>query len=298
VKRLLLAAIAASMAPVGACVLDLSDLTGGPRDGGGGASTSSAAAGGASASGGGSGGGLGPLDCAPCPAGGCAPATVVSGKEAALATGLAVTDEGLYWTSRTGGTVMRLPAGGGPAQVLAKAQSPVAVAVSGVLGSGLAGAGGIVLHGASAFWTEQGDGNQNGNVDMSPKSGGGLVRIASALQLPTAVAADDLYVYWTEADATAGKVRRCPYAAGFCNSPQDLATGLAAPIDLGLAGGRVYWIDEGDGRVLSCPIAGCAGGAPRVHASGRIGLQHLAVGASCVFWTDDVGGGSVSKAPL
>jgi hypothetical protein len=292
----------------------------------------------------------------------------VSGNEATMAGGIAVTSEGLYWGSLGDGTMRRLAASGGAPAVLAKTGAPRVLAIAGGYAtwiggmglngctvsacqatlkllsdsgsgaftslaydghdvyfsgsagsfsgsvwscappSGCSGAGltmlgsvaaqGIAVHGPHVLWTDPGNGNQNGNVDVSPTTGGGFTDVASALQLPTGIAADDAYVYWTEADPTAGKVRRCPYTVGYCANPEDLATGLSAPIDLALAGERVYWLDQGDGRVLSCPVTGCAGGPPQVHASGRTGLQHIAVGASCVFWTDGDGGGSVSKAAL
>jgi hypothetical protein len=365
VRPFLLAVVAAPALVLAACVIDLGGLTGGVPDGGaagGSAAASSAsgsAAGGAAAS---------VLDCAPCPAGGCAATTLASGADADGPAGVAVDSDGLYWVNQGGGTVMRLPASGGPAQVLAQATAPSVIAVTGgyavwaaqdgvygcstascagstvhiavatvggsiqgvaydgtyvyytdegsgpdtgvavrcppqagcpgavTLGNNLDAPLGIALYGDLAFWTEQADGNLNGNLDDSPKGGGGQLRIASALQSPTGVAADGTDVYWTEADPSAGKVRRCPYAGGYCMTPEDLATGLAAPLDLALAGGRVYWSDSGDGKVLSCPVAGCGGGTPRAHATGRTGLRRIALGASCVFWSDDQGGGSVSKA--
>jgi len=163
------------------------------------------------------------------------------------------------------------------------------------LGSGFSAPLGITLHDALVFWTEQGNGNQNGNVDQSSTGGGAFNRDASSLQLPTAVAADDTSVYWTESDPTAGRISSCPYAGGYCMNPDTIETGLAAPLYIGLGGGRVYWSNAGDGTVVSCPTTGCGKSMPRVHASGRMGLRHIAVGASCVFWTDDQGGGSVSK---
>ncbi len=155
---------------------------------------------------------------------------------------------------------------------------------------------GVALYDAQVFWTEQADGNQNGAVYQSPKGGGGPMQVTASINLPTAVAADGADVYWTESTTTGGKVRRCPYTAGYCMNPEDLATGLAAPLDVAVGGGRVYWSDSGDGRVLSCPSSGCGAGAPTVHASGRTGVKRIALGATCVFWTDDQGGGSVSKA--
>jgi hypothetical protein len=130
---------------------------------------------------------------------------------------------------------------------------------------------------------------------MSPKGSGGALTVSASLNLPTAVVADSTYAYWTQSTPTGGTVSRCAYGPGYCMTVDDLATGLMAPLDLALGGGRLYWTDSGDGQVLSCPSTGCGTSAPRQHAIGRAGLRHLAVGSTCVFWTDDQGGGSVSK---
>jgi hypothetical protein len=190
------------------------------------------------------------------------------------------TDQG---TGASDGIAARCPpAAGCPGQV--------------TLGNGYDVALGVALYDALVLWTVNGNGNQNGAVFYSPKGGGGASQVTASLTLPSALAADGLDVYWTEAVANGGKVRRCPYGGGYCQNPDDLATGLAAPLDLALGGGRVYWSDIGDGLVLSCPTAGCGSSPPTVHASGRTGLRRIALSQTCVFWTDDEGGGSVSKA--
>jgi hypothetical protein len=153
---------------------------------------------------------------------------------------------------------------------------------------------GIAVYGTQVFWTNQGDGQQNGSVDQSPKGASGVEVIASSLSLATGVGSDGADAYWTEATATGGKVRRCPSGAN-CQTPEDLATGLAAPLGLAVGGGRVYWADGADGTVQSCPSAGCGAGQPTMHASGRTGARAVALGATCLFWIDEVGGGSIVK---
>jgi hypothetical protein len=228
-----------------------------------------------------------------CPASGCAAATV---KIAGALTngsiqGVAYDGQYVYYTDDGG-------AGGGPNNGEAVRCPPNAGCHGGVvLGPGLNLPGGISLYGDEVFWTETADGNQNGNIDFSPK-GGDLSQLASELDLPTTVVADDTYAYWPLHEATGGKIQRCAWGAAPCATPDDLATGLSAPLDVGLANGRIYWSDTGDGEVLSCPTSGCAGAPPEVHASGRQDLRHIALGTSCVFFTDDTNGGSVSKAPL
>jgi hypothetical protein len=162
------------------------------------------------------------------------------------------------------------------------------------LGTNLWLPAGISFHNDQVYWADVATGNQNGSIARSPKAGGGMVQVAAVLDLPTSVVADDMYAYWTEATATGGKVRRCPWSS-YCMTIDDLATGLAAPLDLAIGNGRVYWSDSGDGKILSCPASGCGASPPRVHASGLAAPRRVALGATCVFFTDDTGGGSVSK---
>jgi len=153
----------------------------------------------------------------------------------------------------------------------------------------------IVTQGSSVFWADLGDGQGNGTVFRSPKTGGPS-QIISALFLPTAVAADGSYVYFLES-VPGGKVQRCPVSGGYCNTPEDIAPADAfkKPFDLVISGGRIYWSNVEDGSIRSCPTPGCSGEAPRVHVSGRQGLRRFALGGSCIFWVDDTSGGSVMK---
>ena len=158
---------------------------------------------------------------------------------------------------------------------------------------------GVALHGGSVFWIDQGNGNQNGNVAFGIKTGGSFTQVSAVLNLPTGLAVDATYVYWTE-QLAAGRILRCPYAAGYCPSPIDAAAAagpLGRPLDITLGGGRMYWSNADTGSILSCPTPGCGSAPPRVHATGRQGLRHVAVNATCLFWTDDTAGGSVLRVP-
>ncbi|MFT3773754.1 MAG: hypothetical protein QM820_50925 [Minicystis sp.] len=159
---------------------------------------------------------------------------------------------------------------------------------------------GVELYGGRAFFLDQGNGNQNGNVSSAPKSSQILTQHAASLNFPTGVAVDDTYVYWTEREPS-GHVRRCAYGSGYCDNPEDVAPaagGLARPSDIRIGGGRIYWMNADDGSIMSCPQPGCGGSEmPKVHVSGRQSLQRLVVGASCVFWTEGGNGGAVLKMP-
>jgi hypothetical protein len=167
------------------------------------------------------------------------------------------------------------------------------------IASGQIAPGDITVAGDSVFWVDVGTGDDNGNLYKAAKSGLDLTQITAALVLPSGVAADDAYVYWAQRSQD-GKVLRCPHDQGYCDVPEEIAPAadpLAEPLDLALAGGRLYWSNAGDGALLSCPLPGCGQAAPRVHASGRQSLRRIAIGSSCLLWVDDTGGGGVFELP-
>ncbi len=157
---------------------------------------------------------------------------------------------------------------------------------------------GLFLTVDSIFWMARGNGQANGAIHKSSRTGPGQTDLAAALVLPTGLAADDTYVYWTEA-TTSGAVLRCDHTQGYCTTPVNVAPkagALGLPIDLIIAGARIYWNENSKGTISSCPLPGCAAAEkPRLHATGRQGVHRIAAGSSCLFWTDDVNGGTVDK---
>ena len=148
-----------------------------------------------------------------------------------------------------------------------------------------------------AFWNDVGSGNMNGTIGRSPKGAADYTQIAAARSLPTGIAVDETYVYWTE-ELPEGHVYRCPFAAGYCDAPEDIvpaAGPLGRPSDIQIGGGRIYWTSLDDGSIVSCPQPGCGDAMPKVHVTGRTGLSRLAVGSYCLFWTENSGGGAVLK---
>lgn len=195
----------------------------------------------------------------------------------------------VFWTDRgtadnaSDGRVMRCsPADCQPTAVASVQQAPVGLAVAG----------------DTLFWTYQADGFPSGHIYRNLKLGQGSNDHAAGLILPTGLATDDIYVYWTQWTGD-GKVQRCPHSQGYCQSADDVmpAAGLLGhPRDVAVLGARVYVSTADDGAIRSCPAPGCAAGEmPRLHATGRVGLHRMAVGATCVFFTDESSGGSVMK---
>lgn len=156
---------------------------------------------------------------------------------------------------------------------------------------------GLFVGGGHVFWTNQGDGFETGSVFLRAKSGGVPGEIVQGQRLPAGVAADDTYVYWARGTSD-GRILRCAYLEGYCNTPVDVAPAagdLGHPGDLVIAGSRLYFSTTDDGTVRSCPEPQCGQEMPTVHVSGRMGLGRIAVGSSCLFWTDGEGGGRVMK---
>jgi len=370
---------AGSALTLAACIVDLSNLSGGARDGGasGGGTSSSVT----TSSAGGSGGASNPgcagavLDCSgcACPEGGCDATPLATGSDADGPLGVAASSDGVFWVNKAGGSILGILAQGSAPQLLTKVVAPAAIAAAtgrlvftaqdglwtcllpgcdaskkhyatpiapgsiqnvaydGQLiywadrgNDGNAGNGrvwrcdpaddcasptlvadqqlfpqGLFLTTDSLFWISQGNGQSNGSVHKSPRTGSGQIDLAASQVLPTGLAADDTYVYWTQATMS-GKVMRCDHTLGYCMTPSDVAPKageLGLPLDLAIAGARIYWNENSKGTISSCPLPGCsATETPRIHASGRAGVHRLAVGSSCLFWTDDVNGGSVDKA--
>ncbi|MBK8256440.1 MAG: hypothetical protein IPK82_27700 [Polyangiaceae bacterium] len=350
------------------CIIDLNGLTtpgaggnaGASGEGGGGTTSGTGAPGG-----GGTGGGeCTLLDC--CPEGQVI--EVAKGSTlAGLPRDIVVGPGGVIWVNMDGDNMVRMPASGGPAEVLVQTPSPrglavvdntavwtaqdgvhtcsladcagsntlvaavttmgsvTAVAFDGstvlysdlgsgagdgkvfscqlgncnpiTLGSNLIDPGGVALYGLQAFWTDRGDGNDNGTVARSPKNVDNYSQVSAALNLPTHVIGNEEYVYWTE-QVPNGQVVRCPIAGGYCDSPEPLAPNggpFNRPGDIVFGAGRVYWVNQDDGTIVSCPEQGCGADLPKVHVSGRTGLARLVIGDSCLFWTENGGGGAVFK---
>ncbi len=156
---------------------------------------------------------------------------------------------------------------------------------------------GVALAGGYLLWTNQGDGYATGSVYVADSVGGNVRDVAQSEPLPTGLAADDTYVYFSRMTA-AGRVLRCAYLDGFCETPVDIAPSagdLARPFAVQIAGARVWFATSDDGAIRSCALPGCGTGQPVTHLTGRTGLRAMAVGTSCVFFADGEGGGTVGK---
>ena len=152
-------------------------------------------------------------------------------------TGIAVYDGGVYWTnddSPPGGSLVTVPANGsGMPETLIPAQVfPF----------------GIAVDSSGAYWTSQGNVGSSGAIYFEPTSSFMLgntsayvIPLATQQDVPTRIALDESYVYWTNAgtgltDGSIMKVLRAKPA-----KPITLATNQGSPFGIAVDGTSVYW---------------------------------------------------------
>jgi hypothetical protein len=176
---------------------------------------------------------------------------------------LAVDNGFVYWADSGAGTIMKVPATGGTPTVLAGGQN---------------GPGYVAVENGFVYWADTGA----GTIMAVPVTGGPLVTLASGQPGPGYVAVDNGVVYW--ADSGLGAIMAVPAAGG---PPAELVGGQSGPVGVVASGGFVYWANTGTGMIMSVRAAG---GPPLVLASGLLGPASLAVDSSFVYWADSVGG--------
>jgi formylglycine-generating enzyme required for sulfatase activity len=198
------------------------------------------------------------------------------GTPTALASGqgypydIAVDATTVYWTNNSGGTVMKVPTGGGTPTALASGQN--------------AGYG-IAVDATSVYWTTSG-----GTVMKVPMDGGTPTTLASGQNAPNYIAVDATSVYWTNQNGNT--VMKVPTGGG---TPTTLASGQNAPNDIAVDATSVYWTNYGSsGTVMKVPTGG---GTPTTLASGQSYPANIAVDTTSVYWTSYGSSGTVMKVP-
>jgi hypothetical protein len=182
--------------------------------------------------------------------------------------GVAVDEESVYWTNygsdtMHGGSVMKMPLGGGAAAELA---------------SGLGNPCAIALDAAGVYWTSYGP-DSTGAVYRVAKSGGGVYALATHLDDPGSIEIRDRRAYWT--NGAEGSVQTASVDGGDTITLADGQAGLAG---IALDANRAYW--GAQGLLMQAPLSG--GNATKLLAADR-GSRGVAAGAAGVFWITDDG---------
>jgi hypothetical protein len=180
---------------------------------------------------------------------------------------VAADETGIYWgNSGGGGTIWKMPAGGGVATVLC---------------SGTASR--VALDVNNLYWTDA----VAGAVMKVGKQGGNPTALASGLSGPQALAVDVAAVYWTNI-ATGGQDGTIAMVAKGGGATTTLATAQFRPTAIAVDAANVYWANSGDGNsngsVMRVPLAG---GTPTILASAEQGPSGIAVDATSIYWTTD-----------
>jgi len=173
---------------------------------------------------------------------GGAPVTLATEQDAP--TGIAVYDGSVYWTDYgAGGSLMTVSAsGGGIPETLVPAQVfPF----------------GIAVDATGAYWASQGNVGSSGSIYFEPsksfnpgQTSAYVIVLATNQDVPTRIALDESYVYWTNAgtgltDGSIFKVLRAKPS-----KPITLATSQGSPFGIAVDATSVYWTDFDSGAVM------------------------------------------------
>lgn len=117
---------------------------------------------------------------------------------------------------------------------------------------------------------------------------------------PDGVALDATSIYWTTNTPTGGTIRKVAKTGG---PAATLADTQANPHRIAVAGGFVYWTDQGDGTPNTGSVhrVSIAGGTITTYADHQPSPYAIAVDDAYVYWTDRGTGqtdGTVMRAPL
>ena len=229
---------------------------------------------------------------------------------------IAVYGADAYWTNRVGGSVMRVPTGGGTATPLVPTGQTQAAGIAvdanfvywathvasvGTIAKSPLGGGGfsnigtnldypavIAIDATHVYFTRP---VANGSVSKVALGGVVPVDIATAQAQPNGLAVDSTHVYWTT--QTGGQVRKAPIGGG---AQVTLTQNQAAPVGGHVDSTHFYWVNSGstasDGTVMRIPIAG---GSPAEQlAAGQHKPNWIAGDAKAVYWVNS-GDGTVMK---
>jgi hypothetical protein len=203
-----------------------------------------------------------------CSAGACQPVVLASGIDAPV--GLALDSSFVYFTSPSGGTVSKVPVGGGNLVPIATGESsPTGIAVDAV----------------NVYWS---DATAGGNIMKAALPNGSPKPVATGLATPFWITTDGTNVYCSLGGANADVIQ-VPVTGG---TPSNIATGQMFPYGMAIDANNVYWGSNSNTGVLKYPLLG--GTASSV--AGALDALQVATDGTYVYWTTYNSGGGVSRA--
>lgn len=186
--------------------------------------------------------------------------------------GILLANDRVYWTDGNVGWVARVPAVGGPPELVGRTSNPVQQSVNAV-----------VTVGERVYW----DNPYGGSIDSTVLTGGPVESVYVAPDSacgPTPIATDGTSLFWAE--SCRGTVLKMPAAGG---SVTVLASGQGWVSDLRHDGEHLYWVATLD-MYSDHPRAQVVrvhrdGGVPSVLAEQPGGAWAIAIDPTHVYWT-------------
>ena len=151
----------------------------------------------------------------------------------------------------------------------------------------------IAVGGGKLYWTEQ-TGESGGTINSVNLNGTGVTELASIFATPIGIAVDAAgsKLYWTN---SAGRIQSANLNG---SGIQNVLQNLDNPMDIGLAGGNVYWTQGNPGSVRFVNLRG----QKQIHdiSTGSDTPGSLVIGGGKVYWTEMTaeGGGTINSANL